>query len=101
MKNSKIRVRFSGSCLKQGDIIFTPINAVNVYIVYELDAWSRDLNGKFTLKGCLFRAVKLTKNADLDKYSYCGYGIGFDSRSFSSLQNDWGENVVILGVDNS
>ena len=40
----------------------------------------RDLNSEFTLKYCLFGAVKLTKNADPDKYSYSGYHIGFDSR---------------------
>ena len=30
---------------------------------------------------CLFGSIKLTKNADPDKYKYCGYSIGFDSRS--------------------
>ena len=39
----------------------------------------------FTLKDCLFGAVKLTKNADPDKYSYSGYGIGLDFRSRFSL----------------
>ena len=38
-----------------------------MYIVYELDAWSRDLN-YFTLKDWLFGGVKLAKNADSDKY---------------------------------
>ena len=28
-----------------------------------------------TLKNCLFGAVTLTKNADIDKYGYSGYGI--------------------------
>ena len=41
---------------------------VNVYIVYDYP----------TLENCLFGAVKLTKNADIDKYGYSGYGIGFD-----------------------
>ena len=27
----------------------------------------------------LFGAIKLTKNADFDKYKYSGYGIGFDA----------------------
>ena len=35
----------------------------------------------YTLKDCFFGAVKLTKNADPDKYSYSGYGIGFDLRA--------------------
>ena len=30
---------------------------------------------------CLFGAVTFTKNADIDKYGYSGYGIGFDRRS--------------------
>ena len=32
----------------------------------------------FTLVNCLFGAVSLTKNADIDKCKYSGYGIGFD-----------------------
>ena len=45
----------------------------------------------------LFGAVKLAKNVDPDKYSYSGYGIGFDSSSFFSIPNfDWGKNVNFL-----
>ena len=54
---------------------------LNLFIVYKLDTWSQDLNGHFTLKDCLFGSVKITKNADSDKYSYSRYEIGFDSRS--------------------
>ena len=32
-----------------------------------------------------FGAVKLTKNADFDKYKYSGYGIGFDRRGTFSF----------------
>ena len=35
----------------------------------------------FTLDNCLFGFVKLAKNADLGKYMYTGYGIGFYSVS--------------------
>ena len=46
--------------------------------------------------------MKLTKNADLDKYGYSGYGIAFDSRSQFSWSDDcWGKNVIIFGVDMS
>ena len=31
-----------------------------------------------TLENSLFSAVKLAKHADIDKYKYSGYGIGFD-----------------------
>ena len=37
-----------------------------------------------------------------DKYSYSGYGIGFDSRSlFSYTGFGWGKNIIIFGVGNS
>ena len=56
-------------------------NIVNLYITYELDTWSKDLNTDFSLGICLFGTVKLTKNADPDKYKHRGYGIGFEFRS--------------------
>ena len=47
-------------------------------------------------------AVTLTKNADIDKYGYSGYGIGFDRRSsFSFPGGGFGQNVLIFGVDMS
>ena len=50
----------------------------------------------------LFGNVKITKNANPDKYSYSRYRIGFDSRShFSNPNFDWGENVIIFGADMS
>ena len=74
---------------------------VNIYIVYELGASSSHVNDP-TLKNCLFGTVTLTKNADIDKYGYSGYGIGFDRRgSFSFAGVDFGQNVLIFGVDMS
>ena len=65
--------------------------------MYELDRWSQDLKTKFNLKDYLFGAVKLTKNANPNKYSYSGYNVGFDSRSIFSIPNfDWGKNVIIF-----
>ena len=102
MNNSRIKLEFKVSCLKQDKAYFTPKNIVNLYIVYELNMWSQDLNVEFTLKDCLFQAVKVTKNANTNKYSYSGYGIGFDSRSVFSVPNfDWGKNVIVFGVDMS
>ena len=50
----------------------------------------------------MHESVKLTKNADPHKYKYCGYGIGFDSRSeFSITCGSIGKNVIIFGVDMS
>ena len=51
-------------------------------------------------KNCLFGAVILTKNADIDKYGYSGYGIGFDRRgSFLFPSGGFGQIVLIFGVD--
>ena len=54
---------------------------IYVYISYTLIPLLTNLNTDFTLKNCLFGSVKLTKNADPDKYKHSGYGIGFDSCS--------------------
>ena len=98
---SKTRVKFTGSCLKQSKISYTHGKVVNIYIVYELGASSSNVNDP-TLKNCLFGAVTLTKNADIDKYGYSGYGIGFDRRgSFSFPGGGYGQNVLIFGVDMS
>ena len=87
--------------MKQEDTTsITADNVVNLFIVYQLGTWSQELNADVTIKDCLFESVKIIKNADTDKYSYSGYGIGFDSGSLFSVQNfDWGKNVVIFGVD--
>ena len=82
---SRIRVAFKNSCLKQSKITKTSRNIVNSFIVYEWGTWSRGLNSVFTPKDCLFGAVKLTKNAAPDKFSYSGYGVGFYSHSVFSF----------------
>ena len=47
-----------------------------------------------------FGAVTLTKNADIDKYRYSGYGTGFDRKgSFSFPGGGFAQNVVIFGAD--
>ena len=99
---NKIRLKFYGSCLKQSNkVTYTHRTIVNIYIVYELGA-STSHNNDLTLKNCLFGAVTLTKNADIEKYGYSGYGIGFHRRSsFSFPSVRFGQNVLILGVDMS
>ena len=45
---------------------------------------------------------KLTKNADLDKNKFRGYGRGFDSGlEFSLPDGTMGKNVIIFGADMS
>ena len=100
MNNSRLRPELRGRCLKQSKVIFTTNNVVNLFIVYELDRWSQDLNTGFTLKDSLFGSVKLNKNADPHKYEYSGYDIGFDLRlKFSLTDGSVGKNVIIFGVD--
>ena len=59
--------------------ISIPKKVINLYIFDALNPQLRNLNIDFTLGNCLFGFVKLTKNADLDKYMYTGYDIGFYS----------------------
>ena len=74
---------------------------VNIYVVYELAA-SSSHNNDPALKNYLFGAVTLTKNAEIGKYNYSGYGIGFDRRSsFSFPGGRFGQNVLIFGADMS
>ena len=74
---------------------------VNIYIVYELGA-STCHSSDLTIKNCLFGAVTLTKNADIEKYKYSGYGIRFDRRSGFSVPNGgFGQNILIFGADMS
>ena len=98
----KIRVEFNGSCLRQSNkLTYTHGKVVNIYIVYELGASSSNVNDP-TIKNCLFGAITLTKNADIDKYGYSSYGIGFDRReSFLFPSGGFGQNVLVFGVDMS
>ena len=42
----------------------------------------------------------MTRNDDIDKYGYSGYGIGFDRKSsFSFPSGGFGKNIIIFGVD--
>ena len=96
----KIRVKFCGSCLKRSNkLTYTHRKVVNIYIAYELGA-SSSSNSNPTIKNCLFGAVTLTKNADIDKCRHSGYGIGFDIRSsFSFPGGRFAQNIIIFGVD--
>ena len=93
---TKTRVKFTRSCLKQSSISYTNGKVVNIYIVYELGASSLYVSDP-TLRNCLFGVVTLTKNADIEKYKYSGYSIGFGRRStFSFPDGRFGQNVLFL-----
>ena len=68
-------VKFDESCLKQEKLAFTHKNVVNIYIVYEIYLCPFNVGRNFALGSFFFGAVKLTMNADFDKYNYSGFGI--------------------------
>ena len=96
---TKTKIKFTGSCLKEPSHIITHKKVVN--IVYELVASSSHTTDP-TIKKCLFGAVTLTKNADIEKYKYSGYRITFDRRSIFTFHcGGFGQNVLIFGADMS
>ena len=98
---TRTRVEFNGSYLKQDKVTFNHGKVVNIYIVYEISK-SINISDYPTLENCLFGAVTLTKNTDINKYKYSGYGIAFDRQgNFSFPGNGLGRNVIIFGVDMS
>ena len=98
---TKIRVEFPGDFLEQQKITYNHEKVVNIYIVYSLGASSSNYSNT-TIKNCLFGAVTLTKNEDIDKYGYSGYGIGFDRRgTFSFPDEGFGQYVIVFGADMS
>ena len=99
---TKIRIKCSGSCLKQDKITYTHRKIVNIYIFYEINKIDNTIISDLTLENCLFGAVTLTKHVNIDRYGYSGYGIGFDRKgSFSFSGGGYGQNVLIFGVDMS
>ena len=71
-----------------------------MYTVYEITSDYKDIS-YLTLENCLCGSVKLTKSADIDKYRYFGYGIGFNRQTSFSIGNETGKNVIVFGVDMS
>ena len=87
--------------MKQDKFTFNHGKVVNIYIIYEVNK-SINISDYLALENCLFGAVSLTKNTDIDKYKYSGYGIWFDTReSFSFPGTGLGRNVIVFGVDMS
>ena len=62
---TKTRVEFSESCLKQDRVTYNYGKIVNIYIVYEISK-NYNISSYPTLENCLFGAVSLTKNVDID-----------------------------------
>ena len=95
---TKTRVEFKGGCLKQGKVTFNHGKIVNIYLIYGISN-NYPVSNYSTLGNCLFGAVALTKNADIDRYKYSGYGIGLDRHESVSFPGiGLGRNVIIFGV---
>ena len=62
---------------------------INLCISCILNPWLRNLNTDFTVKNYLL--VNPTDNADLDKYKYSDYDMGFDFGSEVSFTDRWTE----------
>ena len=71
--------------------------------MYEINLWPFKWSSDFMLGNFLLRAVKLTKNFDLDQYKYSSCGIGFDVNETFRLcnSNGFGKNGIISGADMS
>ena len=98
---NKIRRKFDGSCLNQYKLTFTHGSIMNIYIAYELNLWDRGYNDYPTLENSLFGAIKLVRNAYVDKYKYSEYGVGFERRRTFSVANRFDRNMKNFGVDMS
>ena len=97
---NKTRVNFDGGSLKQDKITFSHGKIINIYIVYEVNLWNYVYSFNLTLGNSLLGVVKLIKNADIDKYSYSGYSIGFDMKgTFRFPTIGFGRNAIIFGAD--
>ena len=92
-----MRVKFEGDCLKQDKFTYSHGATTNIYIVYKL--FGTVSNSSATLDNCLFGGVTLTKNGDIDKYKYSGYGVGLDLKgTFSQPNGGVGKNFIIFGA---
>ena len=95
---NKIGIQLNNTPLVIEQINYTR-KIVNVWIVYDLDNWPKNLLTNFTLENCLFGVTNIVKNSDKEKYGYSVYGIAFDWKS------EWifglAQDVIVFGVDNS
>ena len=63
--STKLKVRFSGSCLIESAVTCKHGISVNNYIVYEINKTINTTGSDLTLENCLFGEVTLAKNADI------------------------------------
>ena len=98
-RGTKTKVSFTRACLKQDKVTFNHGKIVNIFILYKIIRLANVNNSddNLTVQNALFGAVSLTKNADVNKYKYSGYGIAFDRTSrFSFPSGGYCENLIIF-----
>ena len=94
----KMHAKFKGGCLKQDKPAFNHGKIINIYLVYDLESNLNNFDP--VLENCLFGAVKLTKNSEINKYKHIWYGIGFDSKeTFLYPDGSFVQNVIIFGAN--
>ena len=97
-EDGKIGLLFKGDLLKQSRVTYNHGPIVSIFIVYKLNSHTANID--FTLRDCLFEAVKITKDKELENYKYSGYGVGFDSRGLlSHSDGNNASNVIIFGAN--
>lgn len=78
-KEGKLGVKSDYSILIQERPTFKlKNNNKGVYIVYDLENWPINPSNNVSIKNCLFRAAKLTRNGIKRYFIYYGYRITFD-----------------------
>ena len=99
----RMSVKFNGNYFVQNKVLHPNNNNVaNIYIVYKLDTINNTRNTDYSIQNALFGAVKITKNEDISKNKYEGYGIYFDEGGmFTNGNITNGRNVIIFGADMS
>ena len=68
------------------------VTSPHLYIIYELNDWSRNPTNNFPLQIWLFGTVSSTYNA---------WGIAFDGEPSQGFCNDFARNIIIFGFDNN
>ena len=108
--NTKSRAKFDGSCLKQDKVTVTHKKLLKIksyllkiYTACEINLLSFNAGKDFALRNSLFGVVKLSQNANLNKYKYSGYSTRFDVHRNFLLSDDSriDKNVIIFGADMS
>ena len=99
LEEIKMRLKSKNDLLRQNKVTYSHGKIVNIYLVYEISSTFTN-QSNFVPKNSLFGTVKLTKNSDISKYKYSGYGICFDSKgSVLHADGTYGVNVIIFGAD--